>query len=499
MSCCCIFYSNETLKSKWEEMVMKKVLLLVLAALLLITGLAWADETFQIDGDYRFRFDQLKGTIHEYYDFQQVLGWMLGGMVGPPPATVPSHDVQNNALMTNRFGLNIKATPVEDINVKARLIMYKVFGHQTSTPVNGSYFADRAIGVNDGTVGHIPQDSVIRADYAYATWSNVGQMPVWFSVGRRPSTGGIPTNLKDNREKIGTGGIPAIMVDYAFDGMTVGVAPEIEALPGAYAKLCYGKGFDSGYNDNVTGATLKDTDFVGLNAALYDTESLHVEIQYQKGWHIFDAPSDGGVRHNLGDIDWVGGVVMGKVMNNLNLFFSAAQSKTKPSDELYEVNTSATPWDPSTTAFMPVAGLLYDAPGMGGEKKDKTGTAFYLGGRYDIATTGTKIGLEYNQGSKNWIGMVPAGDDIWTSKLGTRGSVYEAYIIQELPNKAITKKGLAFFKLGYQYYKFDYTGSNSWIGAPKKISDLASSPMNAQMFAPIEKATDIYLTFDVRF
>jgi hypothetical protein len=481
-------------------MVMKKVLLLVLTALLLTSGIALADETLQIDGDYRFRFDQLKGTVHEYYDFQQVLGWMFsnGGLppVIPPPATVPSHDVKNDALMTNRFGINIKATPVEDISVKARLVMYKIWGHETSTPVNGSYFGDRFMGVNDGTSGHMPQDNTIRADYAYATWSNVGQMPVWFSVGRRPSTGGVPTNLKDNREKIGTGGIPAIMVDYAFDGMTVGVAPDISALPGAYAKLCYGKGFDSGYNDNtVAGATLKDTDFLGLNAALYDTDALHVELQYQKGWHIFDAPSDAGVKHNLGDIDWIGGVVMGKVMNNLNLFFSAAQSKTKPSDEMYTIDASSV----GGPAALPVAGLLYDAPGMGGEKKDQTGTAIYLGGRYDIASTGTKIGLEYNQGSKNWIGMVPAGDDMWTSKLGTRGSVYEAYVIQELPNKAITKKGLAFFKLGYQYYKFDYTGSNSWIGAPKKISDLTASPMNAQMLVPIEKATDIYLTFDVRF
>jgi hypothetical protein len=123
----------------------------------------------------------------------------------------------------------------------------------------------------------------------------------------------------------------------------------------------------------------------------------------------------------------------------------------------------------------------------------------YLGGRYDIVSTGTKIGAEYNQGSQYWVGMVPAGDDVWTSKLGTRGKVYEIYVIQELKNKALTKKGLAFFKLGYQSYKFDYTGSNNWVGAPKKISELASNTGNAQMLAPIEKATDLYLTFEVRF
>jgi hypothetical protein len=159
---------------------------------------------------------------------------------------------------------------------------------------------------------------------------------------------------------------------------------------------------------------------------------------------------------------------------------------------MFEVNTNPT----STPAYVPVAGLMYD---NGSAVESRTGGAVYVGGRYDIASTGTKIGAEYNQGSRNWIGMVPASEDIWTSKLGTRGKVYEVYIIQELKNKPIAKHGQAFFKLGYQRYKFDYTGSNNWVGAPKKISDLAASPANAQMLAPIDKATDFYLTFEVRF
>ncbi len=472
---------------------MKKLLLAALSVCLLTAGFAEAaDETswLEIGGDYQFRFDSLKGTVHDYYNFQDVLAAQLGG---PAPSITKGFDVKNDSLMTNRFGLNLRANALEDVTVKARLIMYKVWGHETSTPVNGAFFADRASGSNDGTVGHIPQDNTLRVDYAYATWSNIGEMPLWFSVGRRPTTGGVPTNLRHNVEKTGTAGVPGILVDYAFDGATVGYAPDIAAMPGAYAKLCYGKGFDSGFVSS-TSASLEDTEFYGVMAALYDTESLRVQIQYQKGANIFDAPSDGSpltgpVRHNLGDIDWIGGVVMGKI-SSLNLFFSAAQSQTHPNDQLFEVNAGP------PVGLVPVAGLLYDA---GSAAESRTGTAFYVGGRYDIDSTGTKIGAEYNQGSKNWIGMVPAADDIWTSKLGTRGSVYEIYIIQELKNKPIAKKGKAFFRLGYQLYKFDYTGSNGWIGAPKKISDLAATPANAQMLVPIEKATDIYTTFEVQF
>ncbi|MGC1454432.1 MAG: DUF3373 family protein [Nitrospirota bacterium] len=474
---------------------MKKVLLVAMSFVLLTAGFATAaDETswLEIGGDYQYRFDSVKGTVHEYYNFQDVLPWQLGGMTTPPPATVKSYDVKNDSLMTNRFGLNLKANAMEDVSVKARLIMYKVWGHETSGPADGAFFSDRATGPNDGTVGHIPEDNTLRVDYAYATVSNIGQLPLWFSVGRRPTTGGVPTNLKNNEEKTGSAGVPAIMVDYAFDGATVGYAPDIEVMPGAFVKLCYGKGFDSGFT-TPTGSSLKDTSFYGVMASLYDTESLKAQVQYQKGAHIFDAPSDGSaltgpVRHNLGDIDWIGGVVMGKV-HDLNLFLSAAQSKTHPNDELFQV-------DAGPFGLVPVAGLMYDA---GSNAESRTGTAVYIGGRYDIESLNTKIGVEYNQGSKNWIGMVPAADDVWTSKLGTRGSVYEIYVIQELKNQRISKKGKAFFKVGYQSYKFDYTGSNNWVGAPKKISDLATSPANAQMLAPVEKATDIYLTFEVRF
>jgi hypothetical protein len=461
---------------------MKKSILAVLSLLLLtaVSVPAAEDGGLEIGLEYRFRIDSLSGSVHDY---SQVDIDTTGMPTGTYTA-VPGYDVKNDTVMMNRFGMNLKANPVEDVTMKARLLMYKIAGHQTSNPVMGQFFADRFGATNDGTVGHVPQDSVLRVDYAYATVSNIFDAPVWFSVGRRPSTGGIPSNFRQNTDKMGTAGIPSLMVNYAFDGMTLGYAPDIAALPGAYAKLCYGRGFDSGYQVDAPGApTLRDTDFVGVNVAAYDSEMLHVELQWQKGTNIFDAPSDAGVSTNLGDISWVGAVVTGKV-NNLNLFITAATSKTDPNNNL------------TGPGGAPMAGLMYNA----GDKQSHTGNAVYLGGRYDIASTGTKIGAEYNRGSKNWISMVPAEDDLWTGKLGTRGDVIELYIIQSLNRKAVAKKGEAFVRLGYQLYNFEYTGSNNWVGAPAKISDLTTSPASGpQMLAPVEKAQDIYLTFDVKF
>jgi len=478
---------------------------------------------FEIGGDYRFRFDSLSGKINDYVQYNPFSMYAPFGPQGPIflASPVSGYTAKNDTLLLNRFGLNLRVNPTEDITVKARLLMYKVWGHETEAPVQGNYFADRAFGPFDGVITHVPSDNALRVDSAYATWSNIGGAPVWFSIGRRPSTGGIPGNVRQNAERIGTAGIPNIMVDYAFDGLSAGYAPDIDALPGAYIKVCYGRGFDSGYETPTN--SLKDTDFLGINVVPVDTDNLHIELQWQGGFNIFSGPSDGfpqyvdtglmngrppsgsfitvttPVKTNLGDIYWLGGVVTGKVNKvgpgDLNLFFSGAGSFTRPNSNLFSLPYFS--MDGGQTFQNAGYGMLYN----GAENKaNHSGWAAYLGARYDILSTGTKIGLEYNYGSQYWIGMVPAADDLWTSKLGTRGSVYEVYIIQQLNRKPIAKRGNAFVRLGYQYYDFNYTGSNNWVGAPLKISELNSSdPSKAQMLAPVKNAHDIYFTFDVLF
>ncbi|MEW6116434.1 MAG: DUF3373 domain-containing protein [Nitrospirota bacterium] len=475
---------KETVKEERITMVEKKA------------EAAEAPSWFKIGGDYRARFDSLRGESKAAFV-----------LFAPTPQDVfAKQTVDNETLLTNRFGLNMEAKAMEDITVKARLLMYKVWGHETEEPIGGSsngFFADRFF-LFDGNVGHVPSDNTLRVDQAYATWSNVFNQPVWFSVGRRPSTGGVPTNIRQNVEKVGNAGVPGLLIDYAFDGLTLGYAPDIDALPGAYAKFCYGRGFDSGYKTAANG--MDDVDFIGINVVPYDTDTLHLEFQYSRAFNIFAFPESNGMlagfmvdpadptgtnvipvtvaNTNVGDIDQYGMVAMGKIEKvgpgDLNLFLSAALSVTHPNENTLNLGPGVS------------FGLLGNA-----NPSSKTGWSAYVGGRYDIAKTGTKIGLEYNYGSKNWITFTPAADDIWTGKLGTRGSVYEAYIIQELNKKPIAKRGKAFFRLGYQYYDFDYTGSNNWMGAPVDMDDvIANTPL---FFAPLKNAHDIYLTFDVMF
>ncbi|HJV36658.1 DUF3373 family protein [Geomonas sp.] len=496
-----------------------------------------------IGGDYRFRIDSLRGETKAYTDVNntfanaqnqmnsaflsnptlygpQVAAFqafsnqmrqtttyagamaflrnnqqMMGGLQSFAQ-TVPSYKPQNDTLYTNRLGLNIHAKATKDVSVNIRLLAYKTFGSQDDSAVTNSgstpFFADRT-GVFDGTLGHVPSTSLLDVDRAYATWSNIADQPVWFSVGRRPSTGGAPSNLRTNDERPGNGGTPALLVDYAFDGMTLGWAPDIESLPGSYAKICYGRGFESGFEN--PGNSIKDTDMLGVAIIPIDTDPLRVWLQWDRGFNIFDFPTMSNTAFgntapsvNLGSIDWYGVGALSTIKDvgpgKLNFFGDAGVSITHPNN--------------SVSANAGFQGLLTGSPFQPEAPTDKTGWAAYVGVRYDYTPTRTKLGFEYNHGSKNWITFTPAADDLWTSKLGTRGNVYETYLIQELNLKPVSSYlSKVFFRLGYQYYDFEYTGSNNWVGAPQKISSIKSSDM--MLLTPLAKAYDIYGTFEVKF
>lgn len=127
----------------------------------------------------------------------------------------------------------------------------------------------------------------------------------------------------------------------------------------------------------------------------------------------------------------------------------------------------------------------------------RNGYAMLAGMRYDLPSK-TKIGFEYNYGSKYWVTYAAAADDMWTSKVGTRGQVFEPYVIQELNLKPISSVfAKVFFKLGYQYYDFKYTGSNSWVGEPIKIADIKATDM--MLMTPVKSAQNVYGSFEVHF
>lgn len=428
-----------------------------------------------IGGDLRVRHDVLRAQTAGYTN-------VSFNSLGQPVFT-PMQDqkIQDNSFWTTRFGLNLDAQVAESVSMKSRLVMYKAFGTTGFAPTDAGYFADRTQAF-DGNIGHVPDGNTLFVDYAYFDINNIMNLPVWFSGGRRPSAGGPPTNFRRDEDYSGIGGTMGLLTDYAFDGFTLGMAPDYQKLPGLSAKLCYGRAFQTGFQATSNSPYLQNTDLLGVMLLPLETENTRIDFQFQHGFHIMDNIPGPDVSANVGDLENYGAggshTVRKLGPGDLNIFLYSGMSRSLP----------------NSTLSHGMAGLEYNA---GDSPDSHLGGAVYAGTRYDFTKTGTKIGAEYNRGSKYWINFTPAADDVWTSKLGTRGTVYELYVVQELNRAAVSPKGKVDVRLGYQYYQFDYTGSNNWMGAPIKMTDVSAS--TGQFLTPVRNAIDIYTMVDVHF
>lgn len=423
-------------------------------------------------------------------------------------------DYDNDTLWTNRLRLNMRVKATEDLEFKARLAMYKSWG-MMNNPVDYTYNNGMGGGYAmlsslsfDGSSTRQPTDNALRVDRAFMNWNAIGGTPVWFSIGRRPTSDGPPAQFRMGvDERLAT---PVAYMDYPFDGASLGYAYKslfgIEDFPGR-VRFCYGRGFESGPTENGDG--LNDVDFAGLSWDVYSKDDRFFSIQSFSAFNMFNVPDNVTFadpfefakweasmtnnlfnplvagqdmvlnRTNLGNIYHTDAVYTSKV-ENLNYFLTGGWSRTK-----------AEGYDGLGTSLL---GSWWSEP------EDKDGYSVYAGVRYDIPDSPFKLGLEYNYGTKNWISFTPGHDDLYASKLATRGHVVEAYGIWNIPaGEAISRFGKAFMRLGYQHYNYNYTGSGFWLGEPLKIADLQNDPLSAQFYTPVDTMDQVYVSMEAWF
>ena len=119
----------------------------------------------------------------------------------------------------------------------------------------------------DGTTVGVPNSDQLRVERAFFTWSDIGNSKLYLSVGRRPSSDGPPLNFRQDELR---GGTPSgSLIDYQFDGITVGY----KFTDNMIWRLCYGLGYESGFgNGNLLKMPqdrLKDVHFLGANLDLW--------------------------------------------------------------------------------------------------------------------------------------------------------------------------------------------------------------------------------------
>lgn len=497
-----------------------------------IDNTVWSDisNRFHWSGDFRSRFD--------YYSRDRFTGLN-------PNATISE---KNSSMMSNRLRLNMYAKAQDNVEFVGRLAMFKAWGMQTPPDVDGGFFG--GFPAIDGNSGRRLDDNKLLVDRAIVNWNNIGDSNFWFSIGRRPTTDGPPSQLKNNQDsRLAT---PVAYMDWPFDGLTLGYAYDrlfnAIDLPGRI-RFCYGRGFEAGLGSN----TIKDTDFMGISWDIYNQNDRFVYFQSYIAMDVFNYPDmDQGIvdavnaslgnaalamaasappngygllpaaygpilagmtpmdRDNIGDIYHTSALYKDK-WQNLNYFVAGGWSQTNPNQNgMFNDNAAmmqdmaaalaqAAGLNPGDPGYMPFAGY---APNTSSEN----GYSIYLGARYDLPDSAFKFGLEYNYGSEYWIGMSPGHDDIYASKLATRGHVYEIYGIYDIPGQMISRIGKAFIRFGYQHYRYNYTGSMDWNMKPYDLDSAAERQQAAMLeamggMAPlmVDSADQVYVTFEAKF
>ncbi len=454
---------------------------------------------FKFYGDFRARMDYYKSSGADFVN-------PLNGQVESGP------DFTSDTLFTNRFRLNIKVNATETVNFHGRLAMYKVWGMESYSRNDQNTWWPQF----DGNSTRTPSDNALRVDRAFVNWTEIGGMPIWFSIGRRPTTDGPPTQTR-----LGTDmrmASPLAYMDYAFDGMTLGYVYQWgnEALGTGRVRFCYGRGFENGlqwdeatYWNGQNAFPLDDTDFAGFIWDIMKKGNRALHLQSFAALNMFNYPNfqdpiidafaaqQMGERITEGNIYHTSALYEDKIAN-LNYFIAGGWSRTDPGGKgMYN--------DYATAQIPQADGSMLPNPNWRPNTNSEDGYNVYLGVRYDLPEAGLKFGAEYNYGSEYWLSFTPAHDDMYLSKLSTRGQVAELYMIYDLPTgEAVSKYAKTFIRLGYQHYWYDYTGVD-WNVKPYDTDDAAMMTAAYGIAAqsggamPVESADQVYLTLDVFF
>lgn len=422
----------------------------------------------------------------------------------------PKIDVDNDAIRTLRFRLRMDARVNDNLRFAGRLAAYKVWGDSVGINFNKSGLQDITL---DGTSATDPHGDSILLERAYFVYSNEFQnLPWYISVGRRPSTAGIPLQYSKNLPA--QGGSPyAHIINWQFDGASLHFdLAEITGIPGFDLKLCYGSGFESQYGTTsafLDEPNVEDVDLYGIIGTLYEGYIPAADMELSVGYNYAFAPdiSDG----------FTGLTVMPFTVDKS----SDGQYMLSPNNDLFVSRVEPTAnigdwqaltlgmqanyggnWDvylsgawSHTKAEKVSENPLYEMLGMsllssGGELESHDGYSFFGGTRYTVADWGTKVGLEYNYGSKYWFNFTGAEDNLIGSKLATRGHVLEPYLIQEIVGNRF------FLRLGAQFYKFNYSGSGNPLGKPVDVDDVTGMDT---IFPVIDEMQQYYASVVFRF
>ena len=408
---------------------------------------------------------------------------------------------ENNALLTNRLWLGMAYKADDNSSFHGKLSYNKAFGdtaNHSQSNTNPGY-ADFDWVTNENAT-----DNTIKLKEAYWLYTQEklfgSDIPWAASVGRRPSTDGLPINIRNNQQPNSP---LSHTIDVEFDGFSLKFDTDtITGLTGSWFKICGGRGltnakprFDiSGTAYSTDDDKNVDVDMLGFIAVPYDDGQYSVHMQYSHAWNLigYDQISYNNFQQNYYNYYMAGNQGVDDYYNLLtstpsfkdvgDIDFATILFKTEG------IGDGISDYLDNTTAFASFA-MSKTNPnnipgGMLGSTDSETGTSVWLGVNAPCPLTPdiAKIGFEWNKGSKYWRSMTYGEDTYAGSKIATRGQAWEVYRNQQL-TKSLT------WGVSYVFMDYDYTGSNSFFGAdgtPMTMSQAQAAGQN-----PVAEAQDV--------
>ncbi len=375
----------------------------------------------------------------------------------------------NDALLSSRLYLNMKAQPVSKLTFNGQIGMYSTWG--------GSHLShDPAL--KDWDESSKATDTTFRLRQAYFSWKdNFGEdgLPFTFSIGRRWSTDGLLGNYRENLSDPGSalahitnmevnGAMFKIDTDRYLSGSFLKFVAGrshtggIETMADSAGYQPYAQG-DEDYDDNV--------DFFVFFANIFDNG------QYLLKYEDAFIPNTKGARTSAPIAGKLPDGHKNKSLNagTANLMALSLQSSG--------IGDGINDFLDDSTFFISGAMTTYD-PDDGyellGSTDTENGYSYWLGVVIpDMITDSGKIGFEFNHGSKYWTPMTWAEDTAIGSKIAVRGDAYEAYWNFNLfGSKHLTSQ------IRYTHLQHDYTPNircSGWV--PSKPVDIEADNIRA--------------------
>ncbi|MDR2151362.1 MAG: DUF3373 domain-containing protein, partial [Helicobacteraceae bacterium] len=319
---------------------------------------------------------------------------------------------KNDALFSNRLRLDMKYQPQSSLSFFGRLSYNKLYGDSINHSQRPAAFDNF-----DWISSESASDDAIRLQQAFFIYSGTfgENLPFSASIGRRPSTGGIPLHY---REDDAAQSPLSQMVNAEFDGASFQLSlDKLTGVSGMYAKLCLGRGLTNAKprfsQDGADYATYKDgshkdnIDMAGLIFQPYYDGQHRVVTQFIRAVNLigYEFDASGAPKNGFRDFGAINAASIVYAQEGVGEFSGGFLDDVK-----FFVGYSVSQTDPSGNRKML------------GSNDSKTGQNLHIGVQTPAFWSESgAIGVEFNYGDKYWRSFTYGEDTAIGSKMAARG------------------------------------------------------------------------------